>query len=74
MPVNFEQISEVSLLISFGQRIDSHVSDIIHNVVENLTQKKNPWLWEIIPSFTTILIRFDPVQVNYVEVSQQARR
>ena len=40
MPVNFEQISEVSLLISFGQRIDSHVSDIIHNVVENLTQKK----------------------------------
>ena len=67
--VNFEQISEVTLLISFGRRMDSHVSDIIQSVVKNLTQKKNSWLWEIVPSFTTILIRFDPVQINYFEVS-----
>ena len=73
-PIKFEPISETSLLMSFDPIIDDEILNHICNTVDILTKTTNPWLFEIIPSFNTILIQFDPLEMDHAQITSVLKK
>jgi KipI family sensor histidine kinase inhibitor len=64
-------IGKTALLIRFGDRIDA---DLARDIARLATTLSMPGVVELIPSYTTLLIEFDPSLVNQDEIIAQAEK
>ncbi|MDO3722287.1 5-oxoprolinase subunit PxpB [Marinobacter sp. chi1] len=60
-----QSVSDDSILITLGDHIDPTLTPRIAQVCSIIEATCTPWLVDIIPSYTTILVVYDPLQVDF---------
>jgi len=68
-----EAAGEDALLIRFGDTIDSALPAKIAAVRQRIEALELPWVIDLVPSYTTLLVLYDPVAINVFEAKEQLR-
>jgi len=72
--VKLEHISEDALLITLASAIDDALPGQISRMIAVLRSASPAWLTDLIPSYTTLLIVYDPVQASFRDVEAFLRK
>ncbi|MGF1727001.1 5-oxoprolinase subunit PxpB [Photobacterium nomapromontoriensis] len=62
-------ISETNVMIYLGDQIDVSLTQVISAWVEQLHQLAHPAIIEVIPSYTSILIQYQPRMISFAELT-----
>lgn len=65
-----EPLSEDSLLLRFGDRIDAATNARVHAAAHAIRADKLPGVIDIAPAYATLLVRFDPLAQDHGTVSE----
>ena len=66
-----EAVSEDTILITLAQAIDDALPARIANLVDNIWRAGFHWLVDMVPSYTTLMVVYDPVVVDFRQVSAE---
>ncbi len=64
MKIDISQVSETHLIIYLGEKIDTRLAGKIGALSEKIRHQFRDVLREVIPSYTSILIEFNPLKVD----------
>ena len=56
---------EAAVVIVFGEEIDEKINSIVHAVAKNIESDNPEWLEEVVPTYTSVYVYYDPIVVNY---------
>lgn len=56
---------DCAVIVEFANEIDESINDIITNYVRNLQEKKGSGIQEVIPTFRSVLVQYDPRFIQY---------
>lgn len=73
MKIDVSQLSETHLMIVLGEKIDVSRTPIIAALTASL-KEAFPSLIEVVPSYTTIMVEFNPFDVNITAIESFVRR
>lgn len=63
--IRIEQVSETCLIIYLGDQIDLQLTQVIAQLANYLEQHFSEQLIDITPSYTSILIQYHPLKINF---------
>lgn len=63
--MELDPISEDSILITLGDRIDETLPPRIARLCEQIRQKLGPVVTDLVPSYTTVLCCYDPMRMDF---------
>lgn len=63
-------VSENSVLVTLGSRIDPRLTVRIAALCDWLEQQQFQWLIDVVPSYTTLLVVYDPMQLDFRGVTR----
>jgi len=72
--VRFCAASDRALLVYLGEEIDLATHQRVLKLLRLLEKAPPPWLRNIQPAFTSLMITFDPAQVDHAEVESLLRQ
>ncbi|SFM56461.1 5-oxoprolinase subunit PxpB [Marinobacter zhejiangensis] len=67
-------VSENSVLVTLGNRIDPALTSKIVALCEWLDLNGEGWLVDLVPSYTTLLVVYDPLQRDFRDVTRIVRQ
>ncbi len=70
MQTNIIRYSEKAVLISFGPSITLKNHEKVKLSFQYLSKITLPWLIEVIPSYNSILIEYDPFEISFEKLSR----
>lgn len=56
---------DCAVIVEFANVIDEKINNVIRNYVRNLKEKKGNGIQEIIPTFRSVLVQYDPRFIQY---------
>ncbi len=59
-----------AVLIEIGKEIKPEINQFVHYLGQALEKQAQPGIKEIVPSYSSLLIYYDPGQISFVEVSR----
>jgi len=62
---------EQGLVVEFGQTIDSGINSRVHQTAKLLNQKIGDAIFEIVPTYRSLLVYFNPLRITRAELIQQ---
>lgn len=68
-----EPVSEDTILITLAPAIDDTLPARIASLVDNIWRAGFHWLVDMVPSYTTLMVVYDPVAVDFRQVSAELR-
>jgi len=68
-----EAAGEDALLIRFGDAIDSALPAQIADLCQRIEALELPWLVDLVPSYTTLLVIYDPITINVLDAKARLR-
>ncbi len=72
--VTFLQAGEQGLVAEFGDAIDARINRRVHNVARLLAASALPGMLEVIPTYRSLLVYFDPLQIDRTQLKEQLRQ
>ncbi|MDD7352608.1 MAG: 5-oxoprolinase subunit PxpB [Peptoniphilaceae bacterium] len=66
--IKFLTAGDSAIVMEFGNTIEKEINAKISAVVENLKEKKIDGILDILPTYRSILINYDPVKISYSEM------
>jgi inhibitor of KinA len=67
-------LSEYAVTIRFSTNVDEAVNDYVHRVAVFLEQQKKDGIFDIVPTFSSVTVYYDPLVVgNYEEMCEWLR-
>lgn len=66
--IKFLTAGDSAIVMEFGNTIEKEINAKISAVVENLKEKKIDGILDILPTYRSILINYDPVKISYGEM------
>ncbi|BDG35540.1 5-oxoprolinase subunit PxpB [Saccharococcus caldoxylosilyticus] len=67
-------LSEYAVTIRFSTKVDEAVNDYVHRVAVFLEQQKKDGIFDIVPTFSSVTVYYDPLVVgNYEEMCEWLR-
>ncbi|NMW86099.1 5-oxoprolinase subunit PxpB [Peptoniphilus sp. AGMB00490] len=66
--IKFLTAGDSAIVMEFGNTIEKKINAKISAVVENLKEKKIDGILDILPTYRSILINYDPVKISYGEM------
>ena len=72
MPI-FKPAGDSAIVIIFGDEIDEGINDRVQAVAKSIEEKAPSWLIEVVPTYTSLYIYYDPLKASYSEVLQGVR-
>lgn len=66
--IKFLTAGDSAIVMEFGDTIEKEINARIAAVVENLKKKKIDGILDILPTYRSILINYDPVKISYGEM------
>ncbi len=66
--IKFLTAGDSAIVMEFGDTIEKEINARIAAVVENLKNKKIDGILDILPTYRSILINYDPVKISYGEM------
>ncbi len=64
MPIKVSRVSENCLIVYFGEKIDLKLIGKIARFTHTLEQHYGALLYEVIPSYTTVLVEYHPLKIE----------
>ncbi|MBO8174433.1 MAG: 5-oxoprolinase subunit PxpB [Thermococcus sp.] len=64
----FKPAGDSALVIIFGDRIDEGINKKVHAVANAIEKASPDWLIEVVPTYTSIYVYYDPLRLGYQEV------
>jgi KipI family sensor histidine kinase inhibitor len=64
----FHPSGDAALLVTFGDRIDLATNRLAHALAARLSQAPLPGLGEAVAGYTTLLVHYDPLALDYEQV------
>jgi KipI family sensor histidine kinase inhibitor len=68
--MNIFPSGDKGILIKFGDHIDERLNLIIKNYVEKIKEENFPWIEEIVPSFTDVMVLYSCEHIRYFEAKR----
>jgi len=65
----FRPLGDSAILISLGETISAETSDLVLGLSELVREKKIEGVTDCIPAYATVLIKYDPLRVDYETLS-----
>ncbi|EHR78026.1 allophanate hydrolase [Thermococcus litoralis DSM 5473] len=69
----FKPAGDSAIAIIFGDEIDEEVNKKVHAVAEAIEEAAPEWLIEVVPTYTSVYIYYDPLKVSYSEVLEAVK-
>ncbi|AHF80495.1 5-oxoprolinase subunit PxpB [Thermococcus paralvinellae] len=63
----FKPAGDSVLVIIFGDRIDEGINKKVHAVANAIEKASPDWLIEVVPTYTSIYVYYDPLKLSYQE-------
>lgn len=63
--IKIEPVSETSLIIYLGDQIDLQLTQVIAQLTHYLEKHFSEQLIDVTPSYTSILIQYHPLKINF---------
>ncbi|NJE07924.1 5-oxoprolinase subunit PxpB [Thermococcus sp. M39] len=63
----FKPAGDSALVIIFGDRIDEGINKKVHAVANAIEKASPDWLIEVVPTYTSIYVYYDPLKLSYQE-------
>jgi len=63
----FKPAGDSALVIIFGDRIDEGINKKVHAVANAIEKTSPDWLIEVVPTYTSIYVYYDPLKLGYQE-------
>jgi inhibitor of KinA len=64
---------DAALVVEFGDRIDEAINRRVHLLAHVLAQDPVPGLGEAVPTYRSLLVHYDPLQLGYGDVARLVR-
>jgi KipI family sensor histidine kinase inhibitor len=64
----FSPAGDAAILIQFGERIDLAINRRAHALARRIAAAPLPGVGEAVPGYTTLLVHYDPLQLEYERV------
>jgi KipI family sensor histidine kinase inhibitor len=64
---------DAALVVEFGDRIDEAINHRVHLLAHVLAQDPVPGLGEAVPTYRSLLVHYDPLQLGYGDVARLVR-
>ncbi|NJE47804.1 5-oxoprolinase subunit PxpB [Thermococcus sp. GR7] len=71
--VKFKPAGDLALVISFGEVIDENVNRKVHAVAKAIERANPEWLIEVVPTYSTVYVYYDPLMVSYTKVAEAVK-
>ncbi|KPQ30128.1 MAG: Allophanate hydrolase subunit 1 [Marinobacter excellens HL-55] len=68
-----EPVSEDAVLITLADAIDDSLPALLCRLAQSIRDKEFPWLIDLVPSYTTMLVFYDPLSVDHRTVIARLR-
>ncbi|ADT84017.1 5-oxoprolinase subunit PxpB [Thermococcus barophilus] len=65
--MQFKPAGDSALVIIFGDRIDEGINKKVHAVASAIEKSSPDWLIEVVPTYTSIYVYYDPLKLSYQE-------
>ncbi|MCO6041369.1 5-oxoprolinase subunit PxpB [Thermococcus alcaliphilus] len=69
----FKPAGDSAIAIIFGDEIDENVNKKVHAVAEAIEEAAPEWLIEVVPTYTSVYIYYDPLKISYSEVLEAVK-
>ncbi|WP_461865410.1 5-oxoprolinase subunit PxpB [Thermococcus sp.] len=66
--MQFKPAGDSALLIIFGDRIEEGINKKVHAVANAIEKASPDWLIEVVPTYTSIYVYYNPLKLSYQEV------
>lgn len=70
-PIKILPAGDRALVVEFGNSIDEETNDKVHALAKNLRETGNPAIEEMIPTFRSLMICYDPLQTSWQTLEHQ---
>ena len=64
MPV-IKAAGDSAILINFGDKISEEINKLVHSIARKIEEEKIEGIKEVVPTYTSIYVYYDPLFVNY---------
>ena len=64
-PIQYYPAGDMALVAEFGQQIDEQINDRVHAMARWIREKNIRGISEVIPTFRSLLICYDPCKIAY---------
>ncbi|AIF69497.1 allophanate hydrolase [Palaeococcus pacificus DY20341] len=71
--MQFKPAGDSALVIIFGNEIDERINKKVHAVAEAIEKASPEWLIEIVPTYTSVYVYYDPLKIGYSEVVEAVK-
>ncbi len=72
MPL-FKPAGDSAIIIAFGNEIDEDINDRVQGMAKIIEKKEPPWLIEVVPTYTSVYVYYDPLKASYFQVLQEIK-
>lgn len=66
----FKLAGDSALVIIFGDMIDENINKKVHVVVKAIEAATPEWLIEVVPTYTSVYVYYDPLKISYSQVME----
>ncbi|WP_456398579.1 5-oxoprolinase subunit PxpB [Palaeococcus sp. (in: euryarchaeotes)] len=71
--MQFKPAGDSALVIIFGNEIDERTNKKVHAVAGAIEKAFPEWLIEIVPTYTSVYVYYDPLKIGYSEVVEAVK-
>ena len=71
--IRFLQAGEQGLVVEFGNEINAQINQQVHRLARSLSAQALPSILEVIPTYRSLLVYFDPLEISRSELSCQVQ-
>lgn len=68
-----EAVSEDTILITLAEAIDESLPARIAGLADNIRSAGSHWLVDIVPSYTTLMVVYDPLKIDFRQAVSELR-
>ncbi len=63
-------VGECGAVLILGDKIDERINDLVHAICKKIESEAPEWIEEVIPTYCTVHVYFDPMKVSFSQVSE----
>lgn len=63
-------VGDQAILINFGDVIATEINAKVTSFAKEVTSREKPWVIDLIPTFTAVLINYDPLALGYEAMAE----
>src|SRR5690554_4037854 len=64
-------VGDKAIVVEFGDEISVECNNKVLSLYKNITSNKEPYIISSIPTYRSLLIKYDPLEISYPELIEE---